>query len=225
MLKNPDFGMGLGLTIHIRTKARYEYSFIESAAVQIGDDILEVSSYGEYAFNGVDSADLSQVTFADMYRIEHVVKDKETSEYIIRTGGNEHLKLKSFKDLVSVKANNATSYNFGASQGMMGDFFEGKMLARDGTTIINTPNEFGLEWQVREDEPRLFKADREPQLPHRQCIMPTERIAAESRRLGSNPVNKAAAEGACAGVDKDKFENCVFDVVATGDLSTAKIYN
>ena len=38
-----DFQNGLPLDIHIRTKIRYEdYSYIESAAIKIGDDILEV---------------------------------------------------------------------------------------------------------------------------------------------------------------------------------------
>ena len=46
----------LDLRVHVRTRIRFEYSFIESAAVQIGDDVLEVSSFGSYAVNGVESA-------------------------------------------------------------------------------------------------------------------------------------------------------------------------
>jgi hypothetical protein len=32
------------------------------------------------------------------------------------------------------------------------------MLARDGVTIVNNVDEFGSEWQVREDEPMLFRS-------------------------------------------------------------------
>ena len=41
LLDAPSFAHGLGLTAHTRNKGRYGYSFIESAAIKIGDDILE----------------------------------------------------------------------------------------------------------------------------------------------------------------------------------------
>ena len=60
MLHAPNFALGLGLDIHIRTKIRYGYSYIELAALKIGNDILEVSSWGEYSVNGVGKADMEQ---------------------------------------------------------------------------------------------------------------------------------------------------------------------
>jgi hypothetical protein len=225
LIKAPAFGQGLGLDIHVRTTARYEYSYIESAAIKIGDDILEVSSFGEYAFNGVEGADMEGAKFADLYTIEHTQPEAKKHFFTIRTGGNEHIVVSSYKDLVSVKTNNSTMYNFGASSGMMGDFFEGKMLARDGTTIINDANEFGLEWQVQEEEPKLFRVNRAPQLPNQKCNMPIAKSAgAQSRRLGANTLGKDAAEAACAGVDQAKFDKCVYDVMVTGDVEMANIY-
>jgi hypothetical protein len=53
MVSAPDFQQGLGLQVHIRTTIRYQYSYIESLAVRIGEDTLQVSSFGEYSFNGV----------------------------------------------------------------------------------------------------------------------------------------------------------------------------
>ena len=53
LLHDDSFAHGLGITIHIRTKERYGYSYIETAAVRIGEDTLEVSSYGFYMVNGV----------------------------------------------------------------------------------------------------------------------------------------------------------------------------
>ena len=180
---------------------------------------MEVSSYGAYAFNGVSAADLSNAKFANIYHIEHEVKDAQTSEYLIRTGGNEFIKAKSFKDLVSVQTGETTAYNFGSSVGMMGDYFQGQMLARDGKTVVENADEFGLEWQVTESDPSLFQT---PTPVTGKCIMPSER-ASQGRRLGAS-VSKADAMTACSHVQGDKFELCVLDVVAMGDLDTAKSY-
>ena len=91
------------------------------------------------------------------------------------------------------------------------------MLGRDGTTILNDPNEFGQEWQVRTDEPKLFQnSERSPQYPQ-QCVLPD--VKSVGRRLGHSVALKAAEE-ACAHWTKNKKE-CIFDVMATGDLEVA----
>ena len=60
-----DFdGQGNNLDLHIRTTIRYDYSYIESAAIQIGNDVLEVSSFGSYALNGVKGLDFEEYTTA-----------------------------------------------------------------------------------------------------------------------------------------------------------------
>ena len=91
------------------------------------------------------------------------------------------------------------------------------MLARDGTTELSDPNEFGQEWQVRTHEPRLFQnSERYPQYPQK-CVLPDLRAA--GRRLGHSLALEAAEE-ACAHWTKNKNE-CIFDVMATGDLELA----
>ena len=40
----------------VRTKPRYEYSYIEAAAIKIGTDILEIGSWGDFMINGVSDA-------------------------------------------------------------------------------------------------------------------------------------------------------------------------
>jgi hypothetical protein len=42
---------------------------------------------------------------------------------------------------------NCNTEDFGNSLGLMGTFGEGVMLARDNSTVIDDPNEFGMEWQ------------------------------------------------------------------------------
>ena len=54
----PSFAGGLGLDVHIRTSGRDQFSFIETAAVRIGEDVLEMGSYGEWFLNGVEEAEL-----------------------------------------------------------------------------------------------------------------------------------------------------------------------
>jgi hypothetical protein len=58
LLKSDKFEAGLGLDIHIRTKIRRHMSYISSAALRIGSEVLEVESQGVYWWKGVLNADL-----------------------------------------------------------------------------------------------------------------------------------------------------------------------
>ena len=42
LLESPAYGNGLGLSIHIRTKAEAFWSYIESAVVRIGEQMIEL---------------------------------------------------------------------------------------------------------------------------------------------------------------------------------------
>jgi hypothetical protein len=57
LLQSKEFesglGLGLGLDVHIRTHMRRDMSYISSAALRMGTDLLEVESQGVYYFNGV----------------------------------------------------------------------------------------------------------------------------------------------------------------------------
>jgi hypothetical protein len=248
----PDFAHGLGLDIHIRTKLRYGYSFVgkcgacwlivvsrltsetstyntfssanmaESAAVKIGDDILEVSSWGVYTMNGVTAADFAQAQLGP-FTVAYTVENKNKAVFLIQDGDEDHIEVSTFKDWVNVKIR-STQENYGTSSGLMGEFETGRMMARNGTTVFtkSETNEFGNEWQVTPDEPKLFIVeDREPQSTKGQkCIMPSS--TADSRRLGETIAVEAAKE-ACAhyGNKVDLFQMCVYDVMASGDLEMA----
>lgn len=219
LLQSPAFGQGLGLDINIRTTARYEYSYIESAAIKIGDDILEVSSFGQYFLNGVEGADLP-VAMSDLYHLSHKEINTKEHSFVIQVGTGEQLVVNTFKDLVAVKVENATFANFADSVGLMGSFGEGKMLSRDGKTgMEEEPNSFGQEWQILATEPKLFQATRAPQHPQ-LCSLPEP--AKASRRLGES-IAREAADKACDHLgDGDVKDMCVFDVLATGDLEVAQ---
>lgn len=151
MAHAPAFGFGAGLDIVIRTKRRYSYSFIETAALKIGDDILEVSSWGDYSYNGVVNA-LLPPAMGDLVGVSHEVISEKESLFTIDAGHGITILVSAFKDIVSVEAiypgdSAVASQWLGNSTGLMGSF-EGQMVARDGTTVIEDPNDFGQEWQV-----------------------------------------------------------------------------
>ena len=121
--------------------------------------------------------------------------------------------------MVSVSVENADVNRFHDSVGMMGEFGSGRMLARDGKTVLENPIEFGQEWQTRPgQDPKLFQVDRAPQYPRQKCILPGP-SSKQGRRLGET-LARNAAEKACAHWNGQK-ELCVFDVMATGDLEVA----
>jgi hypothetical protein len=58
LLQNKDFETGLDLDVHIRTQMLRDMSYISSAVLRIGSDVLEVESQGVYYLNGVANAEL-----------------------------------------------------------------------------------------------------------------------------------------------------------------------
>ena len=101
--------------------------------------------------------------------------------------------------------------------------FDGKQMARDGVREMDGGdiNAFGQEWQVGENEPKLFRSARFPQAPGSQCILPSGDVKT-TRRLGEG-VSRRDAEQACAGVVH--FDKCIYDVMQVGDVEVAEIYN
>ena len=123
--------------------------------------------------------------------------------------------------MVSVSVENADVERFHDSQGMMGEFGTGAMLARDGSTILQDPALFASEWQVREQEEMLFHTAVAPQHPQ-ACVLPRSESSSVRRRLGQSAVTHRAAEIACAGQPTEiARKNCVSDVMRTGDLDLA----
>jgi hypothetical protein len=227
LVHTPDFdGSGRDLDIQIRTRIRSQYSYIESAAIKIGDDILEVSSFGDFAINGVDTPLLKENNgMLGGYNVFHTEEAKKKHTYEILLGPNESITLSTHKDIVAVAINKGgnSKHYFGESIGLMGDY-DGTLFARDGVTVMEDMNAFGQEWQVKQDEPKLFRnQDRHPQAPF-QCILPTPRATDGRRVLGETSISKEVAEKACAGLSGTKYENCVFDVQAFGDLDVAGDY-
>jgi hypothetical protein len=193
-------------------------AYISSAALRIGTDVLAVESQGVYYLNGVAGAVLP--TEFGGFPFNHTQPTDKQHVFEVHAGGRERIKIKTYKDFVSVSLEQGLGKDFGDSVGLMGDFAFGHMIARDGKTIMTDANAFGQEWQVLDSEPSLFQSLRLPQHPL-ECTLPTPVQASQlRRRLSESKEAELAAEKACAhwGAGKD---DCIFDVLTTGDLEMA----
>jgi cysteine-rich repeat protein len=220
LLHSSEFGSGLGLDVHIRTKLRRDMSYISSATLRIGKDILEVESQGIYYMNGVLGAKLPE-EFSG-FAFSHTKPTDNLNVFAVHSGVEERINIKTYKDFVSILIEKGQSKHFGDSVGLMGDFGKGRMLARDGQTILDDANAFGQEWQVLESEDSFFQRLRLPQHPM-ECTLPPPMQASQiRRRLLESSIDELTAEKACEQWGEGK-DDCVFDVLTTGDLEMAMV--
>ena len=103
----------------VRTKIRGGYSYIESAAIKIGDDILEVGAYGAYMINGVSNADMPNKLDSYTVSYDRVSDKQHTFDIVI--GDGKKIVVQAFKDLVGVKTVGATKNEYAGSMGLMGE--------------------------------------------------------------------------------------------------------
>ena len=176
-----------------------------------------VDSFGEHALNGVEGADLED-TDMDLagFPIYHSQPEAKKHIYDIVLNERSNITLTTFKDIVAVKLSGDDLFSENAT-GLMGTI-DGDMLARDGKTFISDPNEFGQEWQVRDNEAMLFRTLREPQYPDK-CKLPYGEFGVEEQRLG-NPnkmvkVSEADAEQVCSYLTGQSMTDCVEDGEST----------
>ena len=143
------------------------------------------------------------------------LNDKQ-STFTIILGKDERIVLSTFKDMVSVKVDHADSSRFHNSTGLMGEYGTGKLVGRDGVTVIPDTNSFGQEWQVRFDEPKLFQTLRDPQHPKDHCIMPSEKnrawALARKKGLGKS-IALDTAKKACAHRKENHVHGLLFERV------------
>jgi hypothetical protein len=220
LLDNKDFAHGLGMDIHIRTTHEAFYSYIEQTAIRIGSDILEFAG-DDFYINGVQGSDSDLPTAVGGFRLKPPTYTESgmAKHYVLDLNKGDYFHFFKYKKFMGVEVH-GKSEDFGTSVGLLGDYYFSKMIARDGVTILNDVEEFGAEWQVRGDEPKLFRTLREPQHPHAMCkpVSPVEVARASRRRLRKDGKFIKAAEAACAGKSKNDFDFCVQDVLATKDL-------
>ena len=220
----------IDLDIHVRTKIVRYWSYIESAAVRIGNDILEVQGSADkedgdaklhYWSNFEYLADLTEI---GGFPVEISPRRNKYTIDLSSSFPGQKIEINTFKEFVGVKIVGATEESFGDSVGLSGNFASGKTLARDGVTEINDFNELGMEWQVLPSDGRFFHQLTAPQFPEK-CFLPEDPRGERARRLSELQISEEAAEEACAGLE-DEFsrKGCVYDILATQDLGMAGAY-
>lgn len=221
----PSYGDGQGLELHVRTAVRYDYSFISSAALRVGDDIFEVSGWGEFVVNGITGYEAWPLMLSDLATVNYVQQEDKRHVFEIQLDKDSKIIFSTFKDWVSVSIDFKSLDAVRDVVGMVGST-SGKLLARDGKTNLGKDLiAFGKEWQVREDESKLFQhIGQFPQYPQ-ACVMPGEETQQDRRRrLGErNSISQEQARVACVRSKRiDDMKSCVFDVIASGDLDMAQ---
>lgn len=220
LLRSPTFAAGKGIELIIRTQIAHPraYSYIASAVLKIGNDVLQVDGYGVYYFNGKQSAELPDNIAGFPLTYTQTEKKRHIFDLNLHDHHHHHIVLREFKGFISVNVDEVGEY-FQDCTGLLGSFETGDMLARDSQTIMADPVTYGQEWQVLDTEPMLFQTARFPQYPAR-CLMADPAQVAR-RRLAETSISDAEAEEACAHLAKEDRADCVFDVMETGDLEMA----
>jgi hypothetical protein len=221
LVHSDKFANGLGLDIHVRTKHRGVFSYITSAAMRIGNEVLEVTGKnGLYYLNGVSNAALP-ATIAG-FSITHKQPSDHQHTYFIKVNHGQTIVIKTWRDIVSVTIEHATAADFGDAVGLMGDFVTGHKRSRNGS-VMDDVDAYGQEWQVREDELKLFQTVEAPQYPQ-QCMLPSASTKSTARRRLGEGISEAAAKAACAHASATDFEFCVYDVMTMNDVDVAGAY-
>ncbi|CAB9525286.1 expressed unknown protein [Seminavis robusta] len=199
LLNDPSFKRELGMRIDIRTQIHGSASGVTQAAVRIGDQVLEVAGGQgkEWIWvNGVPNEDLEDgewyLSSIDglVVRLREDGDDREAVIYV--DGYIEKLVFKAnrahdFVHLDMERKGGKGSKNYEGSTGLLGSHaLNGLRVGRDGETLIQDINEFAQEWQVREDEDRLFhNYDDTMVLAPSKCLLLSGN-AAERRALRSS---------------------------------------
>jgi len=228
LAKDPKFA-GLGLDVQIRTKLVRYWSYIKSAAVRIGEDIIEVEGsldiedqLSNYWVNfELQGKQRTIGGFPLTYFDDHARPNPKRRFEIDLSSKypGQKIVISVFKEFVKVDFVNASKEAFGKAVGILGDFQSGLTYARDQTTVIHDFNDLGEEWQVRpDDDMMMFHAVEEPQFP-KKCLLPEDPRGQRRRRLSSSTISAEEAEAACATLkDPMDIKDCVYDILATQDL-------
>ena len=228
MVNNPDFNKGQGLDIHLRTTMMSWFSYIEAAAVRIGETVLEFN-HDVFSINGVtQNYDELPYIISDSDRDFEIVRKQKTldtgkiKDYVqVVLSSESSIDIRFTTTYLSVKLNGSEA-DFGTSKGLLGDFATGDMVGRSGD-IFDNYQDFGFEWQVNPEDPQLFAHQREPQLPYEKCRMPDNAAASVGRRLrAQNKKLYNEATQACAG--SSDYDLCIDDVLATGEVDIADAF-
>ena len=132
----------------------HRWSYVSSAALKIGQDVLEISNTEFPHFvNGLESPILPTL-FACFGLMEKRNKNHTTVKINFKKIGT--ISFHVFETIVGVSIDGAREEDFNDAVGLMGLFATGALLGRDGATVFKDVHLFGLDWQVIDTKTMLF---------------------------------------------------------------------
>ena len=160
LLSNPDYADGLGLEIHVKSKVNNWWSFIESAALRIGDETLQVCGgveharywiNGEEGFSELEPGEGMRI-WLKQERVEVHIRQVNSKQLQVRVdlGNDEGIVLETFREFVrvDVQANDSAAQGgLANSEGLMGSYPSGS----DKTPVITNPGYVAQLWQLQEE--------------------------------------------------------------------------
>ncbi|CAJ1959967.1 unnamed protein product [Cylindrotheca closterium] len=215
----------LDLDIHLRTKMVRYWSYIEKAAIRIGNDILEVEGMPDFSLSyWINFEHKGELTNLAGFPVSINENNDKYTIHLDAIFPGQRIEIKTYKEFVGVKIIGATQASFGNAVGITGDYKTGHTYARDQSTILHDFNQLGQEWQVLPSDGRLFHAMAAPQFPE-HCYLPEDPQGQRQRRLDESSITEDQAEVACSGLSDDfDRKGCVYDIVATQDLGMVGAY-
>jgi hypothetical protein len=229
--QQPSFAAGKGLSVHIRTTRVNYYSYIESVAVRIGDEVLQFDNdVDNFLLNGEVAP--PQEKWVNQYLSEdyHIVRYKKAVSIRLDESSKANIDLiRRTTGFPTVRITAGSNDDIlKGSTGLLGEYGTGRTVGRDGATVFEIngvadeegATAFALEWQVRPNEDgMIFKEARFPQYPEAKCT-PPKKQSFLSKRLGSKHMEEIARD-ACKGWKLEDIDDCIFDVIATRDVAVA----
>lgn len=215
LLSAPNHSAG-GLNIQVRTTQRDFYSYISAVAMQLGESIMEVTYDGIFIDGALmklkGSTEFEYSGFKATFDDSPSETGRKQTVIEVHTGSYEHITIKIFDKYMAVRVWNPEYRSFIGATGLMGDYNTGKLIGRDGVSEFEDADLWGQHWQVNDSDVKLFSTTQEPQFPA-QCVPAPEMNTGRKLRHG---ITEAQARKACASAGD--VEDCVFDVMATGDI-------
>ena len=212
------------LDFHIRTKNFSGWSGIESAAIRIGGDKLEVQqSTGTIFVNNVNVTSSPPATVGGY---PFFVWPGPSVKYRLNMTGGQYIELTAtYGNSLQVDVLGHGS-DFGTSQGLCANWTANSptaLIGRDKITVYplmpfqNVP--YGEEWQVNATvgDPLLFQSNAST-----QCMYSEGGKCRDVTTDCQNQINEAKTACANVPIERNTRANCEFDVLTTGDVKFAK---
>ena len=230
LIHSDDFHEGVGLDLHARTTIHSYYSYIETAALRVGEHIMEFYKDHLY-FDGYrfEPEDLP-ITFGEKFKytirqapLDDGKSEKHHKNYQVDLGDNSSILFRFYKEFLTFKILGHPG-DLADAVGLLGTYESGEMLSRDGDRIAQDFQSHAFEWQVSPSDKMLFREAREPQLPYEMCRLPTAARPARRQLRGNDANLYGEAQKACAHVQGKSFDLCIDDIMTTNDLGLATAF-